>query len=271
MNYMSEYIDFVSEKNDIGIDEANELFQKSMKEFGKFGWNSGQFSELLEKISNAVQWKFLTKERNSSFISKDNIDYLAYYKYMQDLDLMRMLSYSLTMNHLVMRGNVNKNNNDTNEIVVVDYGCGLAYWTIAICEELINNNVPVKLILIDINRNSFVEFLDYLCKQRKINYEFRPVTHEKLIPEIPECDYVHIMAVLEHTSEPTKIIKSIVESIRNGGIIFGTFYDDPFDDFQHISMDLSEVREILEKNENYNIENQGPYWNKDTTIYQVFK
>ena len=72
----------------------------------------------------------------------------------------------------------------------------------------------------------------------------KEVKHDKLIPKIPECDYAHIMAVLEHTSEPEKIVESVVDSMRNGGIIFGTFYDDPFEDFEHISLDLSGARNI---------------------------
>jgi 2-polyprenyl-3-methyl-5-hydroxy-6-metoxy-1,4-benzoquinol methylase len=278
---MDEYIKFYSDTHDLDITETKKVFQKSFDVFGSRGWNGGEFGKFTDMMSGAMQWKYLTKEKNGSFISKDNIDYIKCYDYMQDLDLMRMLSYSFSLNHLAMQANVKifvenliskyENDTDLNQIVLVDYGCGLAYWTIAICEELIKSNIPVKLILIDIFRQSFVEFLEYLCQKRKIDYEFRPVIHNKLIPEIPECDYVHLMAVLEHTSEPTKIIKTIVDNIRNGGIIFGTFYDDPFDDFQHISMDLSKARDVLEKNKNYKIENLGPYWNSDTTIYQVFK
>ena len=157
------------------------------------------------------------------------------------------------------------------EIVLVDYGCGLAYWTIHIAEILTSKNIPCKLVLIDIYRESFINFINFLCKKRNISYEYLEVTHKKLIPKIPKCDYVHMMAVLEHTSEPEKITQIIVDNINDHGIIFGTFYDDPFEDYQHISYDLSNARNILENNKKYKINNLGPYWNKDTTMYQVFK
>jgi 2-polyprenyl-3-methyl-5-hydroxy-6-metoxy-1,4-benzoquinol methylase len=278
-DYLNEYIEFYSNKHNLKIHTIEKHIQKSFEVFGDGGWNGGEFAEFTDMMNKAMQWKYLTKEKNSSFFSDGGIDFIKCYDYMQDLDLMRMLSYSLQRGQIV--DNVAyfaeflmhkyEESNVIDKIVVVDYGCGLAYWTIAICELLIEKDIPVELILIDIYRKSFVEFLDYLCKKRKINYQFKEVKHDKLIPEIPECDYVHIMAVLEHTSEPEKIIESIVDSIRNDGIIFGTFYDDPFEDFEHISYDLSGARNILENNKKYNIKNHGSYWNEETTVYQVFK
>ena len=97
------------------------------------------------------------------------------------------------------------------------------------------------------------------------------VKHNKLVPELPKFDYAHIMAVLEHTSEPEEIVKELVEKARHGAVIFGTFYDDPFDDFEHISYDLSGCREILENNKKFDITNLGSYWNDETTIYQILK
>ena len=79
------------------------------------------------------------------------------------------------------------------------------------------------------------------------------------------------MAVLEHTSEPEQIMNAIVSSIRDHGLIYGTFYDEPFEDYQHISYNLSSARNILENNQQYKIAKLGPYWNPETTLYQVFK
>ena len=82
-----------------------------------------------------------------------------------------------------------------------------------------------------------------------------------------------IIDVLEHTSEPEEIVEELVEKARHGAVIFGTFYDDPFDDFEHISYDLSGCREILENNKNpeWEITNVGSYWNDETTVYQILK
>ena len=234
------------------------------------------FEELSAQFEDAV--KALKGEAK---ITDDNVDFEKMYVYMQDLDLMRMLSYSHSLTNSVMKNHVQvfvenlidkyEEDNEIDEISVVDYGCGLAYWTIAICESLIEKNIPVKLTLIDLYRESFVEFLDYLCKKRNINYEFVEVKHNKLVPELPKFDYAHLMAVLEHTSEPEEIVKELVEKAKHSAIIFGTFYDDPFDDFEHISYDLSGCREILENNKKWEITNLGSYWNDETTVYQILK
>jgi len=291
LTMMAEYIKFYSDKHNIKESRVRKIFNKAYAVFGNDGWDGGEYHDFVDKISKTMQWKYFTNKKSSSFVNEDGIDFIKCYDYMQDYDLLRMLSYSygltpevIQLNTKVFSNHLEHKYNQSNdmfenghywpkidEIVIVDYGCGLAYWTIEMCDKLIKNNIPVKLILIDIYRKSFVEFLDYRCKKRKINYEFRKVTHNKLIPEIPECDYVHIMAVLEHTSEPVKVIESIIDSIRTGGIIFGTFYDDPFANFQHISADLSGARSILDDNENYEIKNLGIHWNPETTVYQVFK
>lgn len=281
-NYLEEYMDFYSKKNNLDRNLVGKVFNQSMAVFedGR-GWNGGGMLELTDTMAEVMQWKYISKEKESSFYNDDNIDFEKMYVYMQDLDLMRMLSYSISLNNLVMKNHVQifvenlidkyENGNEIDEISVVDYGCGLAYWTIAICESLIERNIPVKLTLIDLYRESFVEFLDYLCKKRNINYEFVEVKHNKLVPELPKFDYAHLMAVLEHTSEPEEIVKELVEKARHGAVIFGTFYDDPFDDFEHISYDLSGCREILENNKKWDITNLGSYWNDETTVYQILK
>ena len=283
-NYLEEYIDFYSKKNNLDINLVVKVFNQSMAVFeDNRGWNGGGMLELTDTMAEVMQWKYISKEKESSFYNDDNVDFEKMYVYMQDLDLMRMLSYSISLDNSAMKNHVQifvenlidkyENDNEIDEISVVDYGCGLAYWTIAICESLIEKNIPVKLTLIDLCRESFVEFLDYLCKKRNINYEFVEVKHIKLVPELPKFDYAHLMAVLEHTSEPEEIVKELVEKARHGAVMFGTFYDDPFDDFEHISYDLSGCREILENNKNpeWEITNVGSYWNDETTVYQILK
>tara|TARA_R110000824_G_scaffold74517_1_gene189388 strand:- start:62 stop:931 length:870 start_codon:yes stop_codon:yes gene_type:complete len=281
-NYLEEYMDFYSKKNNLDRGSVGRVFYKSMDAFedGK-GWNGEGLLELGDTMAEVMQWKYISKEKESSFYNEDKIDFRKMYIYMQDLDLMRMLSYSASLNESHLKDltkdfvinlrDKSLGNEDLKEISIVDYGCGLAYWTISICKQLTEMGIPNKLTLVDINRESFVEFLDYLCKKRNINYEFIEVKHSKLVPELPKFDYAHIMAVLEHTSEPEEIVEELVEKARHGAVIFGTFYDDPFDDFEHISYDLSGCREILENNEKWDITNVGPYWNEETTVYQILK
>ena len=58
-----------------------------------------------------------------------------------------MSAIDLAFNSIFVENLISKYENDTdlNQIVLVDYGCGLAYWTIAICEELIKSNMYKNL------------------------------------------------------------------------------------------------------------------------------
>ena len=270
---MIDYIDFYSEANNLNRELVEKAIQNSQNMFGERGWNGGEFGKFTDMVVSAMQWKYLSNKKDSSFVSNDAIDYIKAYRYVQDVDLMRMLSYQIPSDEVVdiFVDNLQDKyeNGSNNEIVIVDYGCGLAHWTIKISEILMKNGVPVKLILIDLDRISFREFLKYLCEKKQINYEFKVVTHSKLIPNIGSYDYCHIMAVLEHTSQPEKIIDTLVKNARDGAIVFGTFYDDPFEDFEHISADLSKARNILESSKK--IDNLGSHWNPDTTVYQIWR
>lgn len=279
MNFLEEFKEYITSESKISYELVSKHIDDSQKRFSlSRGWNSGEFGKFTDDFMYAIAWKSITSSNNSSFF-KNNVDLIKLYQDTQYIDLMRMLSYSESLTNDYMKNlaspitNIleDKFKNLKEEIVLVDYGCGLAYWTIHMAEILVSKNIPCKLVLIDIYRESFINFIDFLCKKRNIPYEYLEVTHEKLVPDIPKCDYAHVMAVLEHTSEPVKIIQTIVDNIRDNGIIYGTFYDDPFDDYQHISYDLSDARNILEDNKKYKINNLGPYWNKDTTMYQVFK
>ena len=277
INFLHEYKEYLSRKTNVSYDLVNKHIQASMDQFNS-SWSSKDYKKFTDTFTTAMAWTAINSNNESSFY-KNGIDYIQLYQNVQYVDLMRMLSYSESLTNDNMKRLiepfvnllVDKYESCKDTIVLVDYGCGLAYWTIHIAEVLVSKNIPCELILIDIYRESFVDFIKFLCNTRNIPYKYLEVTHEQLIPEIPACDYVHIMAVLEHTSEPTKIIQSIVNNIRDHGLIFGTFYDDPFEDYQHISYNLREAREILENNQEYKITNLGPYWNPTTTLYQIFK
>lgn len=104
MNYMHEYIEFYSNKYNLETAAVKKSFKKSSEVFGDRGWNGGEFGELTDTMCKAMQWKYLAKEKNSSFFSDDGVDFMKCYDYMQDLDLMRMLSYSISLNNLAMKG-----------------------------------------------------------------------------------------------------------------------------------------------------------------------
>ena len=104
MNRMNEYIEFYANKHNLEIDIVKKSIEKSNDVFGKRGWNGGEFGKLTDTMAAAMQWKYIAKEKSSSFFSDDGVDFMKCYDYMQDLDLMRMLSYSISLNNLAMKG-----------------------------------------------------------------------------------------------------------------------------------------------------------------------
>ena len=103
-NYLEEYMDFYSKKNNLDRNLVGKVFKQSMAVFedGR-GWNGGGMLELTDIMAEVMQWKYISKEKESSFYNDDNVDFEKMYAYMQDLDLMRMLSYSISLNNSVMK------------------------------------------------------------------------------------------------------------------------------------------------------------------------
>ena len=101
MDYINDYINFYSEKHKLERKFVKRAIQNSQNIFGIRGWNGGEFGKFTDIMVSAMQWKYLTDNKESSFVSDDTIDYMKCYKYVQDIDLMRMLSYQIPINESV--------------------------------------------------------------------------------------------------------------------------------------------------------------------------
>ena len=136
-HYTKDYVEFLSIKNNIPLEEATKLFGKGWNVFGERGFGSGKFRDFTTFFSDA----FAFKHGNS----KDEI--YNTYRFHALIDFFRILSYHIMdterdislytemVNYLASRYN------NTKEIVIVDYGCGLAHITVTLCKLLKKVNI----------------------------------------------------------------------------------------------------------------------------------
>ena len=173
MYFLKEFKEHLSNKINIPYELVDKHINISQQRFSS-SWNSGEYGKFSDDFYTATSWTSLTSANKSSFC-KDGIDFIQLYQNSQYIDIMRMLSYSephsltsLTnkaMKQLVapfVKILVSKFETSGDKIVLVDYGCGLAYWTIHIAEILVSKNIPCELVLIDIYRESFIDFIDLI-------------------------------------------------------------------------------------------------------------
>ena len=80
-NYLEEYMDFYSEKNNLDRGSVEKVFYKSMEAFDDDkGWNGKGLLELGDTMAEVMQWKYISKEKESSFYHDDRIDFRKMYK-----------------------------------------------------------------------------------------------------------------------------------------------------------------------------------------------
>ena len=259
-HYTKDYVEFLSIKNDIPLEEATKLFGKGWNVFGERGFGSGKFRDFTTFFSDA----FAFKHGNS----KDEI--YNTYRFHALIDFFRILSYPIMdterdislytemVNYLASRYN------NTKEIVIVDYGCGLAHITVTLCKLLKKVNIRPKLVCIDIDRFIFKEFLEFIANKYDYDYEFIDVNEDNPFPTIPKFDLIQVKDVLEHIYEPEKVIDNINDSIKDNGIVSATT-DDEGPELMHVSRDLQGVRDKLDK---YGFKTSNKSWFNRGYIYQ---
>ena len=130
------------------------------------------------------------------------------------------------------------------EVVIVDYGCGLAQRTIAVARCLVASGASVKLTLVDIRRELHFEFLTFLCRKFGIAHEFIEITAECLYPALPPHDHCDNVSVLEHLREPLRVIENTHAALRPGGVFLAAI-EDEIEEMMHISANLKKVRDRL--------------------------
>jgi|TARA_R100000030_G_scaffold91836_3_gene77126 SAM-dependent methyltransferase len=261
-DYTTDFVEFLADKNSISMYEANKLFGMGWSCFGEMGFldsKYGNFSEFFSEV-----FKFMHGN------SKEEI--YNTYRFHGLIDFFRMLSYPImdTSNNRdiglyneildFLSSRYKKNE----EVVLVDYGCGLAHITITLCKLLKKMNVYPKLVCMDIDRIIHKEFLEFITSKHNIDYEYIDINEDNNFPTIPKFDFIQVKDVFEHIYEPHRVVDNINDSIKEGGIISATT-DDEGPEMMHVSRDLGHVRAKLD---DYGFKVLGNSWFDRGYIYQ---
>lgn len=260
-NHLEDFTKFLMFKNNLDENEARLLVKEGMDCFGQGGFLSGNFGNFSEFYSKIFSWKYSPMEDM----------YHKTYQFHSPIDFLRMLGYpSYTTNRdLELYSQIVEyliqfyiKNNE--EVVIVDYGAGLAHITIAISKLLKKNNIECKLVFVDIERFVYREFLGFIENKYKLNFEFIDIDADNPYPKIPKFNFIHIKDVFEHVYHPENIVDNIEHSIREDGIISATT-DDEGPEMMHVSKDLKVVRDRLDE---YGFKVIGNAWFGRGYIYQ---
>jgi|2_EtaG_2_1085320.scaffolds.fasta_scaffold89728_1 SAM-dependent methyltransferase len=261
LNFMPEYIDFVSITNKISYSEATKLIKLGSDSFNQ-GFSGASFRNYTEFFGEVF-----------SFMQNDSEDQVhETYKFHAPMDFLRMLSYPICESHRDLElmkqfTDYLSSLEDRNNITVVDYGCGLAQLTISICNILKEDyNLSPKLVLMDIDRKIHKEFLFFLTKKYNIECQWINITKNNPFPRIPNFDYIHVKDTFEHIYHPEVLVDNINNSIKKYGILVGTVADER-EEFMHATPNLSKVRKRLEK---HGFKNVGESWYNRCTLFQKY-
>jgi len=129
------------------------------------------------------------------------------------------------------------------KVVLLDYGCGLAYQSIEMALSL--GEKLDRLVLVDIP--SLV--LDFTCQRARsfgLEVERIEVTPEHPYPQLPTHHICIANEVVEHVKSPLQVLGHLVSSQPQGALLTGD-YDDHCPEIYHLHTDLSVFRRELMK------------------------
>lgn len=127
------------------------------------------------------------------------------------------------------------------KVVLLDYGCGLAYRSIETAQAL--GDRLDRLVLVDIP--SLV--LDFTCHRAErlgLRVERIEVTPEQPYPQLPEHHICFANEVVEHVKEPLRLLARLSSAQPGGALLCGD-YDDHCPEIYHLHTDLSSFRREL--------------------------
>jgi 2-polyprenyl-3-methyl-5-hydroxy-6-metoxy-1,4-benzoquinol methylase len=123
--------------------------------------------------------------------------------------------------------------------VIVDFGCGMAQFSITLAEA-VRERHP-RLVLADIPAMHF-HFLAWLVKRLNVDATLRPCTREQPRPQLEAADIVVAREFFEHVHDPTAYLDYFTEYLKPGGWLVAKL-DDHRREFGHVSPNLERARE----------------------------
>jgi len=179
-NHIEDFIFFLMEKNNLNKEEATKLFNSGWDCFGEGGFTGGNYGNFSEFYSHVFSWKYGSSEEI----------YHKTYEFHSSIDFFRMLGYPTYTSERDLY--LYEINSKTNEITIVDYGAGLAHITITLNKLLKERGVDCKLVIIDISRFMYKEFLNFIGNKHNLNIKFIDINDDNPYPKIPDFDFIHM-------------------------------------------------------------------------------
>jgi len=220
-----EFVAFLTERRNVSpaIIRANYARVKASFNFASEAYK--QFTlkvcDLLSPVygDETEESLFVTHQFHAAMILYRHISY-SYYKQARYLDGARFL--------LEVLGD--------RQPVVVDYGCGLGYVSMAMAQI----RPETKVYLVDMD-SMVLDFAAYRFVLRGLDCETIRVTRGNTYPPLPSHNVCIATQVMEHLLKPMAAYRNIYEAMEPGGILIGSFGDHRRM-FWHVSPDLQALR-----------------------------
>lgn len=133
------------------------------------------------------------------------------------------------------------------EVTVIDFGCGLAHQSRALCAYLLEKKRGVRLVLVDIPTLRR-EFLLWAGAQSGIPTEFLACTAEQPIPSLPAAHVCIATDFFEHVHDPVRYFDRIDQALVPGALLIADT-EDHAAEFMHVSPRLDALRKrLIERN-----------------------
>ncbi len=128
-------------------------------------------------------------------------------------------------------------------VVVLDYGCGLAYRSLETALAL--GGRLERLVLVDIPSLVF-DFTCYRVQKAGVEFQRIDISPDHPYPKLPKHQLCFANEVVEHVREPLRLHSRIADAQEKGALLFGDF-EDHCPEIYHLHTDLSFFREQLER------------------------
>jgi hypothetical protein len=126
------------------------------------------------------------------------------------------------------------------EIVIADFGCGLAQHSRTLAAHLVRQGARVRLVLAD-SPTLRKDFLLWLGAKTNIPTTFLDCTPETPAPKLPACDVLVATEFFEHVHDPLMYFERFNAALRVDGLLI-THLADVAREYMHVCTDLGPLR-----------------------------
>ena len=226
-------------------------FQRLFCEFNaqRLGITVKQATNRFERSSNAIRgghggvaYRLFIETTHAlyePFASDTPVEVWDAYRVHQEAHLLRYLSYRepIWSSSDPIFESLNRDNP-----VIVDFGCGLAQFSITLAEALRERHP--RLVLADIPTAHF-DFLAWLVARLDLDATLRPCTQEQPRPQLEATDFDVAIEFYEHVNEPTAYLGYFADYLKPRGWLVAKL-DDHRGEFMHVAPNLQRTREHAE-------------------------